>query len=87
MRGKYTGRTTAPYRSTASTIVTAVRGRGRVTVGRGAEAVTFDYEPSDVWSVPSWRHVEVEAAEESVLFAASDEAVHRKLGVWREESA
>lgn len=79
------GLATAPYRSTASMIVMAVRGRGRVTVGRGADAVSFDYEPSDVWAVPSWRHVAVEAADESVLFAASDEAVHRKLGVWREE--
>jgi len=79
------GLTTAPYRSTASTIVTAVRGRGRVTIGRGADATSFDYERNDVWAVPSWQHVSVAADDESVLFAASDEAVHRKLGVWREE--
>ncbi len=79
------GFATSPYRSTAGQIVMAVRGRGRVTIGRGVETVTFDYEPSDVWAVPSWQHVAVEAAEESVLFIASDEAVHRKLGVWREE--
>ena len=79
------GFTTAPYRSTASGVVTAVRGRGHVTIGRGADAVTFDYEPNDVWAIPSWQHVQVGAAEESVLFYASDEAVHRKLGVWREE--
>jgi gentisate 1,2-dioxygenase len=79
------GFTTAPYRSTASSVVTVVRGRGRVTIGRGADAAAFDYEPNDVWAVPSWQHVRVSATEESVLFSASDEAVHRKLGVWREE--
>jgi gentisate 1,2-dioxygenase len=77
--------TTSPYRSTSSVIVTVVRGRGSVTVGRGTDAATFEYEPNDVWAVPSWRHVSVSAAEESVLFSASDEAVHRKLGVWRED--
>jgi gentisate 1,2-dioxygenase len=35
--------------------------------------------------VPSWQHVNITAIEESVLFTASDEAVHRKLGVWREQ--
>ena len=79
------GFTTASYRSTASSVVTAVRGRGRVTVGRGAEARSFEYSPKDLWAVPSWQPVSIAAAEESVLFCASDEAVHRTLGVWREE--
>jgi gentisate 1,2-dioxygenase len=35
--------------------------------------------------VPSWAAASVAADEESVLFCASDEAVHRKLGVWREQ--
>jgi gentisate 1,2-dioxygenase len=56
-----------------------------VTVGRGAAAATFEYGPKDLWAVPSWQYVAVSAIEESVLFSASDEAVHRKLGVWREE--
>lgn len=79
------GFATAPYRATSSAIVTVVRGRGRVTVGQGAGAATFEYSPKDIWAVPSWQHVTVEAIEESVLFTASDEAVHRKLGVWREQ--
>lgn len=81
------GFATQPYRATASSIVTVVRGRGSVTVGRGAGAVTFEYGPKDLWAVPSWQHVSVSAVEESVLFSASDEAVHRKLGVWREQRA
>jgi gentisate 1,2-dioxygenase len=79
------GFATTPYRSTSSAIVTVVRGRGRVTVGSGADAATFEYGPKDLWAVPSWQDVSLSAAEESVLFCASDEAVHRKLGVWREQ--
>ena len=79
------GFTTAPYRSTASAIVAVVRGRGRVTIGSGSEAATFEYGPNDLWAVPSWQHVSIFASDESVLFSASDEAVHRKLGVWREQ--
>ncbi len=75
------GFATAPYRTTASGIATVVRGRGCVTIG----ARTFEYEPKDLWAVPSWQPVSIAAAEETVLFCASDEAVHRKLGVWREQ--
>ena len=81
------GFATAPYRTTASAVVTVVRGRGRVTIGRGQHAAAFEYGPKDFWAVPSWQHVAIAAAEESVLFCASDEAVHRKLGVWREQRA
>jgi gentisate 1,2-dioxygenase len=79
------GFTTAPWRATASSVVTVVRGRGHVTIGRDVDARTFDYEPKDLWAVPSWQPVSVCATEETVLFAASDESVHRKLGVWREQ--
>jgi gentisate 1,2-dioxygenase len=79
------GFATAPHRTTASSIVAVVRGRGRVTMGRGAGAAAFEYGSKDLWAVPSWQHVSIGATEESVLFSASDEAVHRKLGVWREE--
>jgi gentisate 1,2-dioxygenase len=79
------GFTTTPYRSTASSIVAVVRGRGRVTIGRGSDARTFEFGPKDVWAVPSWQDVTVNAQEESILFSASDESVQRKLGVWREQ--
>jgi gentisate 1,2-dioxygenase len=74
----------APYRATASSVVIVVRGRGRVTIGHGAEARAFDYAANDLWAVPSWQHVSITATDDTVLFSASDEAVHRKLGVWRE---
>jgi gentisate 1,2-dioxygenase len=79
------GFATAAYRTTASSVVSVVRGHGRVTIGAGAAERTFDYGPKDLWAVPSWQPVSIAAAEESVLFCASDEAVHRKLGVWREQ--
>jgi gentisate 1,2-dioxygenase len=79
------GFTTAPHRATAGSVVIAARGRGRVTIGSGAEARSFDFGRSDVWAAPSWQPVSIEATDESVLFCASDEAVHRKLGVWREQ--
>jgi gentisate 1,2-dioxygenase len=79
------GFATAAYRATASGVVSVVRGRGRVTIGAGAGERTFDYGPKDIWAVPSWQPVSITAVEESVLFCASDEAVHRKLGVWREQ--
>jgi gentisate 1,2-dioxygenase len=79
------GFVTAANRTTASGVVSVVRGRGRVTIGAGTAARTFDYAPHDLWAVPSWQPVSIAATEESVLFCASDEAVHRKLGVWREQ--
>jgi gentisate 1,2-dioxygenase len=79
------GFATAPYRATASSVLTVVRGRGRVTISRDDEHAAFEYGPKDLWAVPSWHSLRIEAEEETVLFAASDEAVHRKLGVWREQ--
>jgi gentisate 1,2-dioxygenase len=79
------GFTTEPYRTTASCVITVVRGHGRLTIGEGALARELEYEPKDLVAVPSWQPVSLSAAEESVFFCASDEAVHRALGVWREQ--
>jgi gentisate 1,2-dioxygenase len=78
------GFATTPYRTTASSVVAVVRGRGQVTIGAGPDARVFEYGPKDLWAVPSWQPVSIAAVDESVLFCASDEAVHHKLGVWRE---
>lgn len=79
------GFATVPYRATASAIVSVVRGRGRVRMGAGAARRELAYETKDVWAVPSWAPMSITADEETVLFSASDEAVHRKLGFWREQ--
>lgn len=79
------GFSTAAYRTTASSVVAVVRGRGRARVGQGAAARELTFGPKDLWVVPSWHGLRITADEETVLFSASDEAVHRKLGFWREQ--
>jgi gentisate 1,2-dioxygenase len=79
------GFTTASYRATASSVVTVVRGKGRVRIGDGAAVRELEFGPKDIWAVPSWQPVRIAADDETVLFVASDEAVHRKLNLWREQ--
>jgi len=71
------------YRSTDGTVYSVVEGRGR---SRVADRV-FDWEPKDVFVVPSWCRVAHEATEDAVLFSFSDRPVQKALGLWREETA
>jgi gentisate 1,2-dioxygenase len=71
------------YRSTDGTVYCVVEGRGR---SRVADRV-FDWEPKDVFVVPSWCRVAHEAADDAVLFSFSDRPVQKALGLWREEAA
>lgn len=79
------GSSTLPYRATAGSVVSVVHGHGRVTIGNDPNAATFDYVANDIWVVPSWQFMRIVADDETVLFCASDEAVHKKLGLWREQ--
>ncbi len=72
---------TRPYRSTDSTVFTVVEGRGATTV----EGTIMNWEPHDVFVVPSWQQVTHTASEDAVLFTYSDRAVQEKLGLLREE--
>jgi gentisate 1,2-dioxygenase len=78
------GFATEPYVATSSSVVCVVSGTGRATIDCGAAAKELRYGPRDLFAIPSWRSCVLRADEESVLFSASDEAVQRKLGVWRE---
>ena len=78
------GFTTRPYASTAGAVVCVVAGSGRATIARGERAHTFEFGPGDLVSVPSWHDLQLHATTDAVLFSASDEAVQRKLGLWRE---
>jgi len=78
------GFATRPYATTAGAVFSVVAGHGRVTIGRDDLQMQFDYQPRDLWAVPSWHDLTIHADDESVLFSASDEAVQRKLGLWRE---
>jgi gentisate 1,2-dioxygenase len=75
-----------PYKSTAGTIYCVVEGRGVVTIedGRGV-ATARDFEPWDIFVVPSWRTFTVRADEDSTIFGASDRVIQTKLGFWREQ--
>jgi gentisate 1,2-dioxygenase len=72
---------TKPYRAIAGAVATLVQGRVRAVVG----AERFEIGPRDLIALPSWRPYELEALEESVLFAFSDRPVYEALGLWREE--
>jgi gentisate 1,2-dioxygenase len=69
-----------PCRSTDGTVYCAVEGRGRTRVGDSV----FDWQPKDVFVVPSWSRVSHDAQEDSVLFSFSDRPMQQALGLWRE---
>jgi gentisate 1,2-dioxygenase len=75
------GFVTAPYRCTAGTTFAVVEGRGRVHVGDFSDS----FEARDIFVVPSWMPLRVEAEAETVLFSFSDRPVQQALGLWREQ--
>ena len=75
------GFATQPYRSTDGTVFSVVEGHGRVTIG----AESFDFEPRDVFVVPSWMPARIESLGECVLFSFSDRPAQEALGLWREQ--
>jgi len=81
------GFSTQPFTTTASAIVTAVAGHGSFKIGDGTDALERDFGPRDIWAVPSWQPLSLTASEDAILFTASNEAVQRKLGYWRERPA
>jgi gentisate 1,2-dioxygenase len=70
-----------PYRATDGTVYTVVEGHGRSVIG----SATFEWQPKDIFVVPSWTTVRHVAAEDAVLFSYSDRPVQKVLGLWREE--
>jgi gentisate 1,2-dioxygenase len=75
------GFVSAPYRSTASTVFIVVEGSGKSEIN----GAVFDWQPHDIFVVPSWMTCIHTAAAESVLFSYSDQGVQQKLGFWREQ--
>jgi gentisate 1,2-dioxygenase len=76
---------TAPYRSTSGSVYSVVEGRGRAIFGERGEPAELAFEPRDAFAAPGWQTLAIEAHSDVVLFSASDEAVQRMLGVWREQ--
>ena len=78
------GFATAPYRSTDATVFVAVEGRGRTRIGPD---FVVDWQPRDIFVVPSWKQVTHEAADDAVLFSFSDRPIQEALHLFREERA
>jgi len=76
------GFTTAPYRSTDATVFVAAEGRGRTRIGSD---FVVDWQPRDIFVVPSWKRVVHECSEDAVLFSYSDRPIQEVLGLFREE--
>jgi len=72
-----------PHRSTDGTVYCVTEGRGSARIGDR----TFQFEPQDVFVVPSWATLSLSTEEGAVLFSYSDRPIHEALGILREEFA
>lgn len=72
---------TAPIRSTDSTVYVVVEGSGESRIGDQ----TFRWKPRDVFVAPSWAWQSHHAQDDAVLFSFSDRPVQLALGLWREQ--
>ena len=76
------GFTTAPYRATDGTVFVALEGHGRTRIG---DDFVVDWQPRDIFVVPSWKRVVHEGHDDAVLFSFSDRPVQEALCLFREE--
>lgn len=74
------GYATLPRRSTDGTVMVVVEGHGRAAIARQS----IPLKPRDIFAVPSWSELRLEADDELVLFGFSDRAAQEKLGLYRE---
>jgi gentisate 1,2-dioxygenase len=72
---------TAPYRCTDGSVYVCLEGAGVARIGEAE----FGFAENDVFVVPSWQALQLDARAETVLFSYSDRPVQRALGLWREE--
>jgi gentisate 1,2-dioxygenase len=71
---------TRPRRATDATVFVVVEGEGHARIAEQEMVL----RPRDLFVVPSWSALELEATSDLVLFAYSDAAAQQKLGLWRE---
>jgi gentisate 1,2-dioxygenase len=72
---------TRPVRTTDGTVYSVIEGEGRVAIG----AEEFEFEPKDIFVVPSWVPMRLTAKSECVLFSFSDRPAQEAMGLWREK--
>lgn len=76
------GARTDGVRKVGSSIFVVFSGSGSTTI----DQQRFEWEPGDMFAVPSWSVVDHEATQDSDLFVISDAPVMRALGLYREET-
>lgn len=77
------GYSTLSRRSTDGTVFVVVEGCGRAEV----EDKSLALAPRDIFVVPSWSELRLEADDELVLFGFSDRAAQERLNLYREYNA
>lgn len=70
------------WRTTANSIFTVVKGRGRTVV----DSETIEWATGDVLAIPAWRTYQHAADSESFLVRACDEPMLRAIDMLREEA-
>ena len=71
---------TKPYRCTDGTVHVCLEGEGEAWVGDQH----WRFAENDVFVVPSWHTLQLQAGRDTVLFSYSDRPVQQVLGLWRE---
>lgn len=69
------------YRTTDATVFCVVEGSGTAYIGDQV----IEFTPRDIFVVPSWAPVRLNATEETVLFSYSDRPIQDALGLLREQ--
>jgi gentisate 1,2-dioxygenase len=69
-----------PRRATDAAVFVVVEGEGTARIGEESHALS----PRDIFVVPAWEKLTIEAGSDLVLFAYSDAAAQQKLNLWRE---
>lgn len=71
---------TRPRRSTDATVLVVVEGEGHARIGETEHRLA----EGDIFVVPSWQALALQAKSDLVLFGFSDRAAQEKLGLYRE---
>ncbi|WP_420468253.1 gentisate 1,2-dioxygenase [Panacagrimonas sp.] len=72
---------TRSYRCTDSSIYLCLEGEGAAQVGD----TTLNFGLNDIFVVPSWQPLQLQAGRACTLFSYSDRPVQQVLGLWREQ--
>ncbi len=74
---------TAPYRCTDGTVYVCLEGGGTAEI----DGTSHAFGERDVFVVPPWHALKLQADRETTLFSYSDRPVQQAIGIWREQRA